>query len=184
MGSDITAYIASKKPESVNTYILTGPVVKGMKWSRIVGSLGILSFTALKVKPLYNLYRSILIKDFYTYLGSKYVGMHNYDREKVRLYAIGEKEKHDFRAWIEMSKEVSTFDLVDNLRNGRNDARYKLVVGRYDRFTNPKLLTRASLYGDELYKRVEVDVIDNAGHVVAYEDGESTFQSIKSFILG
>lgn len=175
MGSFVAAYMAYLYPESINSVVLIGPVIKNG------GSIGkgvkLILQTIHRSRLSETVLKKIVETRILAYLVSKYINMYAFRRELIDLYGMVGKKKMRKEAFVQMGISAAQFPMEKIVQSIRIST--LLIYGREDKINKPDYARTTVMAKNPL---IALSVIPFAGHVVPWEKPEDVAESIKRFI--
>lgn len=177
MGSLITAEVGNITRDQLRAIVLMGPVFNSGRTSVLTTLLRYeLQLIQLSDKAQ-SVLKRLVASRWFGYAANKYLHMHEFKRYLSDLYGLVGRQKMRKKVFIDMGISVAKYELNPVLE--QLNLPILLIYGKYDKVSRPEQIAELPLMAKD---NIQLNVIDNAGHVVSVEQPHEVAQSIRGFL--
>lgn len=177
MGSLITAEVGNITRDQLRAIVLMGPVFNSGRTSVLTTLLRYeLQLIQLSDKAQ-SVLKRLVASRWFGYAANKYLHMHEFKRYLSDLYGLVGRQKMRKKVFIDMGISVAKYELNPVLE--QLNLPILLIYGKYDKVSRPEQIAELPLMAKE---NIQLNVIDNAGHVVSVEQPKEVANAIRKFL--
>lgn len=178
MGSLIVADMALNYPDLTESVVLAGPVLKDGRKNQLITKAIYYSYRFIdRSSKLESLLKKLVERKLSGYAMAKYINMHQFNKRLVDLYGTQGRIKMRPHAYVQMGKSTALYDLKDTIK--KINIPILLLFGATDKVSSAD--SALKYFGSDT-KKIIIEKIKNAGHVVPLEKPKESAQAIKTFL--